>query len=603
MKILKNKFFILAFILLIAVAVAYFIFGEKPGVEYATAKVYQGSLSQTVSETGTVKSNDEVDLNFPVSGKIAKILVKVGAKVKKDQILAELDNSDLFLKAREAQANLRVAGANLAKLLAGATGAELAVSQASVDQAKTAHDSALKELEKTQNTEKESIRQAEKNLNDLYLTSGITITSYQQDLLNYKAVALTTMSAKISVADNGLDNINTILIDNDAKNYLSVSNASLIEKTKNDYNQALPGLALAQASLAAAESDQAKENVIKALTDASSALNKTFSALKNCYAMLEASLVGGNFTQTDLDTYKTNISAQQTAVSAGITATQTARHNFNDSINDLNNEILAAKNVLATAQVIGEQKITAAQAKVDTAFTAWQVALAQLNQLKAGARAQDIALATAQVSQAQAALDLINNQINNNVIKAPADGTVTKKNYEAGEQASSAKPVFSLLGANNFAIEVDVSEADINKVAVGNAAEITFDAFGEDVKFYGQVSFIEPAETVIQDVIYYKVKINFDGRAENVKSGMTANVNITTARKDNVLIMPARAVVEKNGLPTGQAGSGKFVRLLVSQEIKEAPVTIGLRGDNGLVEALSGVKAGDEVVTYVKQRN
>lgn len=596
MKILKNKFFILGFILLIAATVLYFIFSKKPAIEYTTTKVYQGSLTQTVSETGTVKSNNEIDLNFSTSGKIANILVKIGDQVKKDQIMAELDNSDLFLKAKEAEANLRVTEANLAKFLAGATGAELAVSQAGVDQARMAHASSLKELEKVQNTVKENIKQAEKNLNDLYLTSGDTITSEERTLENYKAVALTTMVAKISVALNGLDNINTILTDNDAENYLSVGDISLIGITKNDYNQALPSLALAQTSLTAAESVQINENITKALAETLSALNKTFSALKDCYSMLEASLVGSGFTQTELDTYKTNISAQQTAVSTGITSVQTAQHNYNDSINDLNNAILKAKNDLATAQVAGEQSLTTAQAKIDTSYMAWQVALAQLNQLKAGTRDQDISLARAQVSQAQAALGLINNQINNNVIKAPTDGTVTKKNYEAGEQASSAKPVFSLLGINNFEIEVDVSEADINKVAVNNTAEITLDAFGEDVKLYGKVIFIEPAETIIQEVIYYKVKINFDGQGKNVKSGMTANANITTARRDAILIMPSRAVIERNG-------SGKIVRLLVDKEIKEVPVIIGLRGDNGLVEVLSGVNIGDEVVTYIKQSN
>ncbi|MDD4272043.1 MAG: efflux RND transporter periplasmic adaptor subunit, partial [Patescibacteria group bacterium] len=326
------------------------------------------------------------------------------------------------------------------------------------------------------------------------------------------------------------------------------------------------------------------------------ALNKTFSALKTCYSLLEASGVGTDFTQADLDAYKTAISTQQTNVTAGITAVQTAQNNLNDSINNLNNAILTAKNTLATAKVTGARDTAAAQAKVDANYKAWLVAEAQLNQLKAGTRAQDISLAQAQVAQAQAALDLARNQINNNILKAPLDGTITKKNYEVGEQFSSAKPIFSLLGVNNFEIEIDISEADITKVAVNDQAEITLDAFGEDVKFYGRVNFIEPAETVIQDVIYYKVKINFDGKDKEVKSGMTANANITTAKKDNVLIMPLRAVIEKNN-------SGKFARLLVSDQIKEVPVAIGLRGDDGLVEILSGLKEGDLVVTYIQTSN
>ncbi|MDD4900731.1 MAG: efflux RND transporter periplasmic adaptor subunit [Patescibacteria group bacterium] len=594
MKISKSKFFIFILIILVAAGVLYFLFNQKASVEYTVAKVVKGNLTQTISETGTVKSTNEIDLSFSLSGKIADIFTTVGDKVKKDQILAELDNSDLLLKAREAEANLRVAEANLAKLLAGATAAELAVSQASVDQAKTSYDSALSELGKTRNTTNEDIRQAEKNLSDLKLTSGSTITSYARDVQNYRAAALTTMAAKISIADNALDNINTILNDNDAKNYLSAGNMTLLDEVKKSYDLALPTIDLAQAGLAAAESSQSDENIIKALTDSFNTLNKTFSALNNCYTMLQSSMVSTTFTQAELDAYKTAISTQQTNVSTAITSVQTAQHNFSDSLNDLNNEISAAEDALATAKVEGEQQITAAQSKVDTAYMNWQLTLAQLNKLKDKARDQDVNLSKAQVAQAQAALDLIHNQINNNIIKAPADGTITKKNYESGEQASGAKPVFSMLGVNNFEIEIDVSEADINKVALNNPAEITLDAFGEDIKFYGRVNFIEPAETVIQDVTYYKVKINFDGKDKNVKSGMTANANITTARKDNILIMPARAVVEKNG-------SGKFVRLLVNQEMKEEPVTIGLRGDGGLVEALSGVSEGDTVVTYIKQ--
>jgi len=594
MKFFKRKYLIIVFILIAAAVGAFFLLNKKPVSQYTTAKVTRGSLIQTVSETGTVKANQEIDLNFPTAGKIAKISAAIGDKVKKDQILAELDNSSLFLNEREAEANLRVAQANLAKLLAGATAAELAVSQASVDQAKTAYVSALNESEKIKNTVNEDMAQAQKNLDDLSLTSDGTITSERQTVRNYQAVALTSIEAKLPVAANALDNINTILTDDDAKSFLGASNKALIDSTKDNYNQAKLSLTSAKLSLASAESNQTSSNINQALNDALISLNRTFDALKDCYDLLETSIVGGNFSQTDLSTYKTNISTQQTNTTTGISALQTAQNNLNDSLNDLNNAISSAQNTLATAEVNGAQQTASAQSKVDNSYRAWQVAQSQLNQLKTSARPQDISLSQAQVSQAQAALDLVKNQITNNIIKAPMDGTITKKNYEAGEHFAISKPVFSILGVNNFQIEVDVSEADITKVALNDPAEITLDAFGEDVKFYGQVNFVEPAETVIQDVVYYKVKINFDGQEKDVKSGMTANANITTASKENILVVPSRAVIEKNG-------SGKFARSLAAGQIKEVPVTIGLRGDDGLVEVLSGLNEGDTVVTFIQQ--
>lgn len=592
MKIFKSKILIIILALVTAAAGAFFLLNKKPASQYITARVERGSLTQTVSETGAVKASQEIDLNFPLAGKVARIFAAVGDKVKKDQVLAELDSSDLVLKEKEAEANLLVAQASLAKLLAGAAASELAVSQASLDQAKTAYASALNEAEKIKNTAGVNIAQAQKNLADLYLTSGGAITSQQQAVKNYQAVALTAVDAKIPIAANALDNINTVLTDDDAKNFLGAGNTSLVSATKNNYNLANSSLAAAKASLAAARLSQTDSSVNQALDRALNSLNQTFSALKDCYNLLEASVFGGNFTLTDLNTYKTNISAQQANVTTGLTALQTAQNNLNDGINNLNNAISSAQDDLDTAQADGDQKIASAQAKVDNSYRALQVAQAQLNQLKSGARAQDIDLHQARVSQAQAALDSVKNQIANNIIKAPADGAIIKKNYESGEQFTAGKPVFSMLGVNNFIIEVDVSEADIIKVSLNDPVEITLDAFGQDLKFYGQINFIEPAETVIQDVIYYKVKINFDGQDKAVKSGMTANASIITARRDDILIMPSRAIVEKNG--------DKFARLLSGQALKEVPITLGLRGDNGLVEILSGLSQGDTVVTFAQ---
>ena len=75
---------------------------------------------------------------------------------------------------------------------------------------------------------------------------------------------------------------------------------------------------------------------------------------------------------------------------------------------------------------------------------------------------------------------------------------------------------------------------------------------------------------------------------------MTANVIITTEEKENTLLVPSRAIVDKNG-------EGKFLRILEMGVLKEIPVEIGIRGDDGIVEILSEVEEGVEVVTYVKK--
>lgn len=594
----KTKIIIAVFILLAGGVAASFYFNKKDKVEYVTEKVKQGKLIRTVNEIGTVKSASEIDLNFLNSGRLANILVRVGDKVIKDQILAELDYGGLIIKKEEARASLNIAQANLDKLAAGATYEEIAVSQSSVDEAEAAYLSATKELEKVKKVVAENIKQAQKTLDDL--ESGAT--TYGQSVSNKESIALTTIETKLVEDNTAIDTINTVVTNTDSSDVLSIKNTSYLASTKETRDKAAIYLVAAQNSLSVAKTNKTEDNINQALSDGLSALNKTLEALNYCYSALENTVTSSSFTQTELDSAKTSISAQLTAINSGISSVQTADQNLKDARIALDNAILTAQNSLNTAKINGEKDITVSQNKVSATLKAWEAAKAGLAKIKASARREDFALKQAEVSQAQAAYNSINNQIEDSVIKAPIDGTITKVNYEIGEQPTAEKAVISMLGVNNFEIESLISESDIAKVNVDDEVKITLDAFGDDIKFPGKVYFIEPAETEIQDVIYYKVKIEFSSGAEEfknneagIKSGMTANAAISAMEKDNVLMMPFRAVISKNG-------GGKFAKILRGENVEEVPVKIGLLGDEGMVEVLSGVKEGDEVITFTKTK-
>ena len=95
----KKKTIFIIFSIIILIIVSSFIF-KKPNTTYTTEKVQRKDLKQTVSETGTIKSSDEIELNFQNTGKITKILVNVNDKVKENQILAELDHRSLDISAK-----------------------------------------------------------------------------------------------------------------------------------------------------------------------------------------------------------------------------------------------------------------------------------------------------------------------------------------------------------------------------------------------------------------------------------------------------------------------------------------------------------------------
>lgn len=649
----KKRWLIIGGVVIVAVVLAVWQGSKEPEPVYSTTAVIKGDLVQTVSETGTLKPLQELELNFPQTGKIGQIMVKVGDKVSQGQVLAELDYSSLLIKEREAQASLDLAAANQAKLTRGATASDIAVLTAQVSQAKAAYKGAADDYEKTRASVADTISQAEKKLSDLEdasvatptaLEQAVTIArlnltngqaTYQQSIDNSENNFLTAADYDIAVANTALDKVLSVLNDDDLEYIFSIKNITYKTATENYYTQAKDLKTAADSALSAARVSDSEAN-FNALNPAVAAyLNATFKALNSCYSGLENTVTSSDMTQSELDAYKTTVNTQITAVNTGLSSLQTAKYNLDNAFLTYKNNLAsltqaltqaqvnlsegltAARNTLSSARLSGDKQVAAASATMDSAKEAWGVAERQLTKLKAPARMEDISSAEAQVRQAQSSLDLIKKQEQDSILKAPIAGQIVGLNYEVGEQFAATKPVFTMLTENNFEIEADISETDISKIKVADEAVITFDALGENHKFTGAVYSVEPGATIIQGVIYYKVKVSLsapevgeggvssDGAAgvdsskadlfSLIKPEMTANIVINTDRREGVIIVPGRAIVDKNG-------QGQFVRILEDKTVREVPVTIGLRGDEGLVEITSGdLKPGELAVTFVKE--
>jgi len=573
----KKKIIIVSSIIIVLIIILISIFAKKDNNEYTLVSVKKTNLIQTVSETGMIKSVDEIELNFQNNGKVDEVLVSIGDRVSSTQILAKLDYSDLNIESRQKYAQLEIAQANLDKLLIGATDYEISIYEANLNQTKTNYESALKELETTTNNIEEQIVQAEENL-----TTGVA---------NEKMSSIIIMKSNITKAETALDKINTILDNDEAENLLSVKNKTYLFQTQSNYSLSVSSATDSEAMIEIAENSLDREDINTALNSSITTLNLVFTTLNNCYDALENSITSTNFTITELNTYKTNISTQLTTISTSISGVESAKQDLNDTILSLNN-------ALSTAIISGEQQIASAETKVSSYYESWQISKAELERLKAPPTYQDIILARAEVKQTQASVDSTRNKIEKSIIKAPIDGQITKIEYDVGEQVSSNKAMIYLLTDNNLEVEIDISETDINKINKGDLVEISLDAFGDEIKIPATVYQIEPAETVIQDVIYYKTTIHIDAPDDlisQIKPGMTANAIITTSEKKDILVVPSRAIIEKNG-------DGKFVRILEEKEVKEISIKTGLYGDDGLVEITSGLEEGQEIITYIKTK-
>jgi HlyD family secretion protein len=145
-----------------------------------------------------------------------------------------------------------------------------------------------------------------------------------------------------------------------------------------------------------------------------------------------------------------------------------------------------------------------------------------------------------------------------------------------------------------FEIEANIPEADIAKIKISNPAKITLDAYGSNVFFEAKVVKIDPAETIIEGVATYKTTLQFSGNDERVKSGMTANIDILTAKAENVIAIPQRAVAQKEN-------GDKIVKILKDDGVvEERKVTTGLKGSDGNIEITEGIQEGEKIITSQK---
>lgn len=201
----------------------------------------------------------------------------------------------------------------------------------------------------------------------------------------------------------------------------------------------------------------------------------------------------------------------------------------------------------------------------------------------------------ATIKSAEADVTAIRREIGDTYLYSPVDGILIERNIDKGELVVAATAIISVAEIGDLEIEANIPESDIVKVALGQKTDASFDSLSQDEIFEAEVVKIDPASTVIQDVVYYKTKFKMARQDIRLKSGMSADLNIKTAEKKNVLIIPERAVKEENGREMVEI-------LLPENQIEKREVVTGMKGDEGMVEIVSGLKVGEKVVTFAKNQ-
>lgn len=204
---------------------------------------------------------------------------------------------------------------------------------------------------------------------------------------------------------------------------------------------------------------------------------------------------------------------------------------------------------------------------------------------------QELDAARLDYKVAQANYDDAMSQLDDTVIKSPINGVVIGKPVPAGQTVAPgiANPMVILTVADMSTMQIDtqVDETDIGKVAVGQTATFTVDAYNGRT-FTGVVSNISQKATVQQNVVYYNVIIDVHSPEGLLKPTMTARVSINSGESKNTLVAPLSAVKTNKD-------QQYVVVLRADGQTENVAVSTGLVSDDR-VEITGGVNEGDALV-------
>ncbi len=209
-----------------------------------------------------------------------------------------------------------------------------------------------------------------------------------------------------------------------------------------------------------------------------------------------------------------------------------------------------------------------------------------LQRLLDGPADEDLAIARAQVRQADLSVQQTENSIANARLVAPISGVISLVNLRQGE-LYSGQPAIRLTDLASFHMTVLVDEIDVRQVAVGQTVRLSLDAL-PDQDLTGQVTSVSPTADSVGGVVAYSVEIVPDATDAPLRAGMSATAIITTAQVDNVFLVPNRFIQ-----PDRETGKFYVYKMAAGQPALQE-VELGLRNDRSS-QILAGLTDGDQL--------
>lgn len=547
---------------------------EKP--EYITEVSQRGNIVQTVEAVGTVISDRDLELQFRSSGIIAQVLVKEGDVVKAGQRLASTRSADLSASIAAAAARVKEAEASLRAMKEGTRPEEIAVAEAQLLNKKTSLDIAKTSLR----TAEENMKAAETKLETLLLEADTSLSGQIREASIVIQKNLTTAKQALYAIDD------VFKLNSDVLSFVNTTRLS-------SYNKMKLGLSSAVSLIDEVNNSPTTNNYSdtqKLIEKTKSAIQIAVDVLNDAYDLILS--IPNNISETtyisseDIETLRSRFATEVKNVQNALETVDNWTSSFRDASATYDSRIASEQSALTSAKGTKDK----AEADIKNYETSIQIDEAQLALKRAGNRQSDIDAAAARLRAAQAEVARASAAIADTVINAPSNGKITKVHIKPGEIAPVG-PAITMLGESPYRIEIFVSEIDIPKVQRDQLGTVELDAF-PDVHYKLRVSEIDEAQTLVDGVAKYRVKLDYVHPHDEFKLGMTGDVRIVTGERSDIVYIPSRAVLEDD--------QRRYVRVLEGEVMVEKDVEVGMEGEGGDIEITKGIEANENIVILVK---
>lgn len=522
---------------------------------YVVAQAEKGTLVASLTGSGQVSAENQIDIKSRASGDVSYVRVLNGQSVKAGALIAELDASDAQKAVRDAEANLESAQLSLQKLTLPPDELSITQSQNALLRAQQAKENAQADLKTAYDDGFNSVTNAfldlpsvMSGLHDVLFTLSSSLGGANvQNIDFYGSVA-------------GLYSDRADIYRTDAYDKYQIA-LTKYNKNFEDYK-----------SISRTSDPATVEAIVAQTYDTTKALADAVKSANNLIQFYEDQLTQHNLKYLPYaDT--------QLSILNGFTSKTNSHLSI---LLGVGNTLKSSKDTITNADLTITE---------DTQ---------SLEKLKAGATAIDIASSQLSVKQRENALADAKEKLADYYIHAPFDGTIANVGVKTTDSVSSGTSVATLVTKRKIA-EVALNEVDVAKVKVGQKATLTFDAV-DGLTITGDVSDIDTIGTVTQGVVTYNVKISFDTQDERIKPGMSVSAAIITLVKQDVVLVPNSAVKSRGDTHYVEVFDTPIVSRNAAQGVippnppREQTVEIGASNDTS-TEITSGLSGGEEIVT------